>query len=268
MDVRMHKLGVGTLAVSVLAMASGAAALPPMALADEGAPAAGATHVADEQQAAAGVLVSAQDVRATFSYGQGATTPTERIARVLGDAPRYLCGAQATGAGQGAADVASWQLRVTGSVQSEITATLGELADDYAQTVTMSCTCAGNPADGLASVTAQVEGVPVQAILNMARPTPDANTLVVTTADGYEVALPLAHFSHRLCLLAFSLNDEPLAGSVGGTNQLWLGSTSANYFARNVVELRVEARAQAPEMPRLGENMPNVGVVEGEAGLS
>lgn len=57
-----------------------------------------------------------------------------------------------------------------------------------------------------------------------------------------------------------------LIESVGGTNQLWLGSTPGNYFARDVVSIRLETRAEAPADPTSDEaratyeNLPNIGV--------
>ncbi len=52
-------------------------------------------------------------------------------------------------------------------------------------------------------------------------------------------------------------------------NQLWLGSSSARYFARNIVSITLEARQTpppAPGTPEAGDtyaNLPNVGVAYG-----
>lgn len=56
---------------------------------------------------------------------------------------------------------------------------------------------------------------------------------------------------------------------VGGTNQLWLGATSANYFARDIVSIALEERETPPSSPSSDEaraayqNLPNVGVLLG-----
>ena len=103
----------------------------------------------------------------------------------------------------------------------------------------------------------------------MAQPDENANTIVFTSADGYEVALPLSYVQMRYCPVVFDVNGAPLAESVGGTNQLWLGSTSANYFARDVVAITLEERETPPPSPTSDEareayaNLPNVGVLLG-----
>ena len=59
---------------------------------------------------------------------------------------------------------------------------------------------------------------------------------------------------------------------MGGANQLWLGSTPASYFIRNVSSITLEARdaADVPVSPSSDEaraeyaaNLPNVGVLLG-----
>ena len=148
--------------------------------------------------------------------------------------------------------------------------TVAELQEDPAvQSVLMGCSCAGNPADGRASVNAEVTGVAVTVLVNKASAQSEANTIVFTSSDGYEVALPLQYVTQRYCPIVFDVNGSPIAESVGGTNQLWLGSTSAKYFARNIVSIRLETRDVLPDAPGsedTGEdnaNLPNVGVYFG-----
>lgn len=67
----------------------------------------------------------------------------------------------------------------------------------------------------------------------------------------------------------FDVNGSPIAESMGGVNQLWLGSTSARYFARDIVSITVESRDEVPAAPTAGDaaeasaNLPNVGVFFG-----
>lgn len=82
-----------------------------------------------------------------------------------------------------------------------------------------------------------------------------------------EVTLPLSYVTQRRSLIVFSVNGAPLADSVGGSNQLWLGSTSARYFARDIVSISFEARAEddVPCAPgavgeMANESVPNVAV--------
>ena len=76
-------------------------------------------------------------------------------------------------------------------------------------------------------------------------------------------SLNLRSFSHS------DVNGSPIAQSAGGTNQLWLGSTSARYFARDITGITLEKRQTPPPAPGSDEaddeyaNLPNVGVYFG-----
>ena len=62
-----------------------------------------------------------------------------------------------------------------------------------------------------------------------------------------------------------AVNDAYTA-SVGGSNQLWMTRTPANYFVRDVVEIVVSAEDEAPAVPGEGDehpNSPNAGVLTG-----
>lgn len=71
----------------------------------------------------------------------------------------------------------------------------------------------------------------------------------------------------RDALVTYRVNDEALSESVGGTNQLWIDSTAAKYFSRNIVAVEISSEDVVPaapsdEAPNDGEyvNRPNVGV--------
>ena len=72
-------------------------------------------------------------------------------------------------------------------------------------------------------------------------------------------------------MIVYQVNGEPLSASVGGTNQLWLGSTSARYFASDVVEIRVTCEDEVPALPGSpasddrAANLPNASVTAGVA---
>lgn len=144
------------------------------------------------------------------------------------------------------------------------------LAGTAAQ-VTMGCSCAGNPAGGLAAGNADVLGVTMLSIMNRANVAEDVNTIVFTSSDGYEIALPFYYVAQRFSLIAFDIAGEPVANSMGGTNQLWLGSTAANYFARDVATITFETREIAPPTPGTAQagdtyaNVPNISVTDGAA---
>lgn len=68
-----------------------------------------------------------------------------------------------------------------------------------------------------------------------------------------------------------AINGEKLDASIGGDNQLWLGSTSGSYFARDIVSISIETRQTPPPAPGTAEagdsyaNVPNVAIVSSEA---
>lgn len=128
----------------------------------------------------------------------------------------------------------------------------------------MTCTCGGNPADGGATITADVKGIPISHLLDRAEARSGVNTLTFVASDGTEMALPLAYVVGHHGVLSYEINGENLSASVGGNNQLWMTGASANYFVRDVVEIRVTREAQPPANP--GEvmafpNSPNVGIL-------
>ncbi len=232
-------------------------------------PDAAATGSETNVAAAATDLVQEDEVAGTFAYTQEEVSSNDWLVKHIGKSAKYLCGSQAVATGDeaDAADPADWVLEVTGEVANPYQATIGELAESgTVQSVLMGCSCAGNPADGLSVANALVEGIPTILLLEMAQPDEGVNTIVFTSADGYELALPYDYVTGRYCPLVFNVNGSALIESVGGTNQLWLGSTPGNYFARNVVSIRLETRAEAPADPTSDEaratyeNLPNIGV--------
>ncbi len=218
---------------------------------------------AQEVASVAGTAVQAPAVVGTFAYNQGVPTPTDTIARVMGT-PRYACSSAYVGAPQ-SLNALDWTIEVGGAVENEFTATVGDLAENGPMNIVMGCSCAGNPADGVASVDADVSGVTFRSIVDAANPDAGVNTVVLTSADGYEVALPLRYLDQRYSLIVFDVNGRPLSDSMGGSNQLWLSGTSANYFARDITAIRFEERQTPPPAPGTEEagliyaNLPNVG---------
>ena len=69
--------------------------------------------------------------------------------------------------------------------------------------------------------------------------------------------------------LAMGASSILAVTGMGGVNQLWLGSTAASYFARDIVSITLEERETPPPSPHSDEaraayqNLPNVGVLLG-----
>ena len=229
--------------------------------------AAPAQDAAVQQDASAASSVLELDaVQGQFSFDQSTITPTAEIQKAFQGTSAYLCGAQ-VGVGE-TVPIDQWTITVGGDVQNQFSATLGELADDNALSVQMGCACAGNGIDQRVSANALVTGVTLMDIMARAGVSADANTVTFTSADGLSISLPLTYVKQRYTLVVYSVNGEDLANSMGGTNQLWLGSTAARYFARDITGITFETRdaanvPAAPGTPEAGDAYatPNVTLI-------
>lgn len=250
-------------------LAAGAVAIPAIATTQADNTAQPAAQEQAHATAADSATVYLPVVDGQFAFTQGEASSNDEIRRHIGDASKYLCGSNLVNrAGETSAE--DWQIRVGGTVDNEAVVTFGELLNsDEMQRLILGCACAGNPANGTAAVNAEVTGIPLSVLIKQVAPAAETNTVVFTSDDGYSVALPMAYVTSHLGMLVFDVNGAPLADSVGGTNQLWMGGTSANYFARNIQSITFEARDTAPLSPSSPEarevyqNLPNVGVLYG-----
>jgi DMSO/TMAO reductase YedYZ molybdopterin-dependent catalytic subunit len=203
--------------------------------------------------------------RASFAWDQATITPNWYIRDVFSQASATLCSSTSAFV---SSDPEDWVITVDGDVENEFSATFGEMAQDQSVTQTMTCTCGGNPADGRASVTAQVTGIPVAYMVSRAGAASDVNTITFVCADGSEVSMPLGYVVGRHGVLTFDVNGESLSESMGGTNQLWLAGTAGNYFVRDVTSIEVTHEDEPPEAPsaKRAANSPNVGVTSALVG--
>ena len=89
------------------------------------------------------------------------------------------------------------------------------------------------------------------------------------SGDVTQQTFPLGYVVGRHAVLSYEINDEDLSASVGGSNQLWMTKTPANYFVRDVVEIVVSTEDVAPATPGAADehpNSPNAGVLAGTQG--
>lgn len=272
---KYSKTLVAAAGASALLAASAAGAALAVGQTDGAAAQQGAQDVqatqADTQVASNRVVLD--KVEGTFSFTQAEAASNDYLARNFKEGSQYLCGAKGTTDEAGEASAQDWVLTVDGDVQSGYSEAVSELASSpVVQAILMGCSCLGNPADGTSAANALVNGISALILVEMANPSADANTVVFTSSDGYQVALPLSYLQSHYCPIVFDVNGSPIADSMGGANQLWLGSTPASYFVRNVSSITVETRDEAdvPASPTSDEaraeyaaNLPNVGVLLG-----
>lgn len=214
-------------------------------------------------------IVTTDVVAGDFAFSQNEVSSNSVIAGI-GKSASYMCNSLGHLVKDDSKLPEDWTVRVQGAVTQNVEMTFAEMAEsDAVQRLIMACTCMANPTDGRATANAEVTGIPVRSLLEESGIREGANTIVFASADGYEAALPLSYVLQRYCPIVFDVNGAPLAESVGGTNQLWLGATSANYFVRDVTTITLEERQTPPPSPSSAEareayqNLPNVGVLYG-----
>ena len=263
----------GRATISALAgvtMVASMAAAPAVALAGEPAAdepvAAGGTEAATNGTAVESAQVTPAQVEGEFSFDQTTITSNEVIKTFFQRVSQAICGATVPLV---ADNPLGWKLSVSGDVETAFTASVGDLANEESTSNVMTCTCGGNPAGGRAIVTADVTGIPVEHLLAKAGAAPGANAVTFVSADGTQQTFPLGYVVGRHAVLSYEINDEDLSASVGGSNQLWMTKTPANYFVRDVVEIVVSTEEVVPEAPGVADehpNSPNAGVLAGTQG--
>ena len=108
-------------------------------------------------------------------------------------------------------DPATWQLRIHGMVQREITITFADLLkrpliEDY-----VTLTCVSDPVGGPYVGNAKWLGASLAALIRQARPLAGASQLLCTSVDGFTSGTPLeVVLDGRDALLAVAMNGEAL----------------------------------------------------------
>jgi len=108
-------------------------------------------------------------------------------------------------------DPATWQLRIHGMVQREITITFAELLkrpliEDY-----VTLTCVSDPVGGPYVGNAKWLGASLAALIRLARPLAGTSQLLCTSVDGFTSGTPLeVVLDGRDALLAVAMNGEAL----------------------------------------------------------
>ncbi|MDQ2662543.1 MAG: molybdopterin-dependent oxidoreductase [Candidatus Eremiobacteraeota bacterium] len=106
--------------------------------------------------------------------------------------------------------LANWELQVGGMVASAQTLTLGNLRAfaNVEQETTLSCI--SNPVGGGLMSNAIWKGVPLAAVLDVAKPASDGTRVLLRAADGYTDTIDLKKAMERTTLLAYEMNSETL----------------------------------------------------------
>jgi DMSO/TMAO reductase YedYZ molybdopterin-dependent catalytic subunit len=108
-------------------------------------------------------------------------------------------------------DPDAWSLRVTGLVEHEVEVTFDELLEMDRITEFVTLQCVSNEVGGDLVGNAQWSGVPLAALLERARPRPEASQIVGRAVDGWTAGFPLELAQDgRPSMVAVAMNGEPL----------------------------------------------------------
>ena len=108
-------------------------------------------------------------------------------------------------------DPASWQLRIHGMVQREVTITFAELLRRPLIEAYVTLTCVSDPVEGPYVGNAKWLGASLADLVRQARPLPGANQLLCTSIDGFTSGTPLqVVLDGRNALLAVAMNGTAL----------------------------------------------------------
>ena len=113
-------------------------------------------------------------------------------------------------------DLESYRLKVDGLVENSLEYTLAEVTDNhqsYEKVVTLNCV------EGW-RVTILWEGVLVKDLIEEAKASPEANTVIFHAYDGYTTSLPLAYVTGQDIMLAYKMNGVVLPPERGAPFQL------------------------------------------------
>ena len=177
------------------------------------------------------------NVRGEFSFSQDVLTPGDEVFSLFGTAATAMCAKPAFAMAD--TDVAeNYYVNVCGRLKKSASYTLAELKQRGGTQRVMVCSCA----TGSAMAQAKVTGVPVSDLLELSELTDDANAVSFKSMDGYTATLPLNYVLENKAMLVWSVGgvDNP-AGL-----QVWMPSTVAKYFTRQVAEVEVLHLSEVP----------------------
>jgi DMSO/TMAO reductase YedYZ molybdopterin-dependent catalytic subunit len=113
-------------------------------------------------------------------------------------------------------DLESYRLKIDGLVENPLEYTLEEATDNhqgYRKVVTLNCV------EGW-RVTILWEGVLVKDLIEAAKASPEANTVIFHAYDGYTTSLPLDYVVRQNIMLAYKMNGVVLPPERGAPFQL------------------------------------------------
>lgn len=181
------------------------------------------------------------NVSGTFSFTQDTLTPADEVFNLFGTAVTSMCAKP--GYAFDKVSHEDYYLNVGGLVDKVHTISLAELENmDEKQQQNMRCSCGMSPALSMANVT----GVKVSDMIEMAGVSPEANTITFKDKDGYGMPLPLSYVLEKEAMLVYQIDDQKLPE--GERLQVWIPDTVAKYFTRAVTDIELSTSDELPQV--------------------
>lgn len=184
-----------------------------------------------------------ENVQGAFRFSQDVMSPSDQIFNIFGTAVTGMC---AKPVFETETSKAEFYINVGGDIQQYYTVNLAELKKDETED-RMLCACA----TGAAAAQAQITGISLSDVLAVAQLKDGVNTVKITGADGYTAAMPLRYALEKNAMIVYGVNGE----KVPSGTQLWVPSTVAKYFVRDVVDIQLTAEAEAPEIEQRDDSL-------------
>lgn len=107
-------------------------------------------------------------------------------------------------------DAATWQLEIGGDVANPMTLSFADLKALPAVDQTATLACIGNTLGGGLISTAAWHGVPLQALIDKAKPAPGVSEVLFTASDGYTNTIESDKIAAEGVIVAYGMNGAPL----------------------------------------------------------
>lgn len=182
------------------------------------------------EQAQAAEYSKVANVAGKFEFDQNVVTPADEVFSLFGSVVTGLCAKPEFAIGEGDSLV-----NIGGDFIEGYTVDIKEKA---AQVKTLLCSCA----TAAATANAQITGVLLKDVLELAKLDERVNTIAVKGADGYTAKLPLKYALDKEAMFVYQVGGKDIPSG----KQFWVPETVAKYFTRNAVEIELTAEAEVP----------------------
>jgi len=187
------------------------------------------------------------NVDGAFAFNQNVISPSDAAFNLYGTAMTGVCAKPDFAFEEGYDAGGTYYINVSGNMEKNYQVSLKDLQDKE-ETKVMSCACA----TGNQVINAEVGGIPLSEILQLAELKEGSNTITFRGSDGYGVPMPLTYALEKEAMLVYRVNGEDLPEYQA--NQMWMPGSVAKYFTRNVVDIEITAEEEVPAIVEAGDD--------------